>query len=101
MDHTTHVPGTVHADVRANIVGCDGGSDAGTVTGPAGSAGSVGSVMDQRERMVWMDGAPMRRLLVEGSDGRWYVSLSAQLCLFYLVSLCLFYLVAEIVLDYI
>ena len=66
--------------------GGDGGSDAGTVTGTAGSAGSVGSVMDQRERMVWMDGAPMRRLLVEGSDGRWYVSLSLCSTLFiYLV----------------
>lgn len=69
--------------------GGDGGSDAGTVTGTAGSAGSVGSVMDQRERMVWMDGAPMRRLLVEGSDGRWYVSLSLLNCstLFILLSL--------------
>jgi hypothetical protein len=59
--------------------GGDGGSDAGTV---AGTAGSMGSVIDQRERMVWMDEVPMRRLLVEGSDGRWYVSLcSTQLSL--------------------
>ena len=28
VNHTTHVPGMVHADVRANIVGCEGGSDA-------------------------------------------------------------------------